>query len=264
MDKKILKDMFDNLLHIGNKTNYWNPQMKSFIYGSNNGVHIIDLTQTVTRLDAVTTMLAQYKADGKKILFVSTKLQARDAFVKLAEETGNYYVSEKWVPGLLTNFKTIKKRIATYLQLIKDSEGTGMDMLTKKEKAGKMLELEKLDKAFKWVKEMKKTPDVIFVVDSTYESQAVKEANSLWLPCYAISNTNGNPNDLSDTVPANTNSVKSLDYLAWALLQGIKTAKVVKKEAPKKAIEKKAPAAKSTSDEKAPAKKEETAKTDAK
>ncbi len=258
MDKKILTEMFSNLLHIGNKTNYWNPQMKSYIYGSNNGVHIIDLTQTVTQLDNVVTALAQYKADGKKILFVSTKLQAREAFVKLAEETGNYYVSEKWVPGLLTNFKTIKRRIATYLQLIKDSEGTGMDMLTKKERAGKMLELEKLDKAFKWVKEMKKTPDVIFVVDGEYESQAVKEANSLGLPVYAISNTNGNPYELTDAIPANTNSVKSLDYLAAALLNGIKTAKVTKTAAPKKAIEKKAPA------KKAPVKKEETVKTEEK
>jgi len=189
---------------------------------------------------------------------VSTKLQARDAFVKLAQETGNYYVSEKWVPGLLTNFKTIKRRIATYLQLIKDSEGTGMDMLTKKERAGKMLELEKLDKAFKWVKEMKKTPDVIFVVDGEYESQAVKEANSLGLPVFAISNTNGNPYELTDAIPANTNSVKSLDYLAAALLNGMKTAKVTKTVAPKKAIEKKAPA------KKTPVKKEETAKTEEK
>jgi len=197
-------------------------------------------------------------------LFVATKLQARDAFVKLAEETGNYYVSEKWVPGLLTNFKTIKKRIGTYLQLIKDSQGTGMDMLTKKEKAGKMLELEKLDKAFKWVKEMKKTPDVIFVVDGVFESQAVKEANSLGLPCYAISNTNGNPYDLTDAIPANTNSVKSLDYLAGALLSGIKSAKVTKTAAPKKAIEKKAPAAKAPATKKAPEKKEEEVKTEEK
>lgn len=232
--------------------------MKSYIYGSNNWVHIIDLTQTVTQLDSVVSALAQYKADGKKILFVSTKLQARDAFVKLAEETGNFYVSEKWVPGLLTNFKTIKRRIATYIQLIKDSEGTGMDILTKKERAGKMLELEKLDKAFKWVKEMKKTPDVIFVVDGEYESQAVKEANSLGLPVYAISNTNGNPYDLTDAIPANTNSVKSLDYLAGALLSGIKSAKVTKSAAPKKAIEKKVPAKKT-----AP-KKEEAVKTEEK
>jgi len=238
--------------------------MKSYIYGSNNGVHIIDLTQTVTQLDAVVQSLAQYKADGKKILFVSTKLQARDAFVKLAEETGNYYVSEKWVPGLLTNFKTIKRRIATYLQLIKDSEGTGMDMLTKKERAGKMLELEKLDKAFKWVKEMKKTPDVIFVVDGEYESQAVKEANSLNLPVYAISNTNWNPYELTDAIPANTNSVKSLDYLAAALLSGMKSAKVTKTAAPKKAIEKKAPAAKVAPAKKASVKKEETVKTEEK
>jgi len=256
--------MFDNLLHIGNKTNYWNPQMKSYIYGSNNGVHIIDLTQTVTQLDTVVQALAQYKADGKKILFVSTKLQARDAFVKLAEETGNYYVSEKWVPGLLTNFKTIKRRIATYIQLIKDSEGTGMDMLTKKEKAGKMLELEKLDKAFKWVKEMKKTPDVIFVVDGEYESQAVKEANSLNLPVFAISNTNGNPYELTDAIPANTNSVKSLDYLAAALLSGMKSAKVTKTTTPKKAIDKKAPAVKVAPAKKDPIKKEETVKTEEK
>jgi small subunit ribosomal protein S2 len=149
MDKKILTEMFDNLLHIGNKTNYWNPQMKSYIHGSSNGVHIIDLTQTITQLDTVAQALAQYKADGKKILFVATKLQARDAFAKLAIETGNFYVTGKWVPGLLTNFKTIKRRIATYIQLLRDSEGTGFDMLTKKERAAKMLELEKLDKAFK-------------------------------------------------------------------------------------------------------------------
>lgn len=262
----MLTEMFDNLLHIGNKTNYWNPQMKSYIHGSSNGVHIIDLTQTMTQLELVTNAVAQYKADGKKILFVATKLQARDAFAKLAIETGNFYVSEKWVPGLLTNFKTIKKRIATYLQLIRDSEGTGFDMLTKKEKAGKMLELEKLDKAFKGVKEMKKTPDVIFVIDGIFEGQAVKEAKSLGLPCYAISNTNGNPYDVTDAIPANTNSVKSLDYLAKSLSEGIKNAKVVKTAAPKKAIEKKsAPTeavAEKTSEEKqvAPAAKKAPAK----
>jgi small subunit ribosomal protein S2 len=93
--------------------------------------------------------MSELVGNGKKILFVATKLQARDAFVKLAEENAHYFVSEKWVPGLLTNFKTIKTRIATYLKLLKDSEGNGMDMLTKKEKAAKMLELEKLDKAFR-------------------------------------------------------------------------------------------------------------------
>lgn len=145
----MLTDMFESLLHIGNKSNYWNPQMKSFIYGSTNGVHIIDLTTTAKQLELVIAQLQEHHLAGKKILFVATKLQARDAFVKLAESTGNFYVTEKWVPGLLTNFKTIKGRIATYLKLLRDAETGGLDMLTKKEKAGKLLELEKLDKAFR-------------------------------------------------------------------------------------------------------------------
>jgi small subunit ribosomal protein S2 len=145
MDKKILNTMFENLLHIGNKTNYWSPRMKNYIYGSVNGIHVINLTETAKKLEEV----KELHATGKKILFVATKLQSRDAFVELAKETGHYYVSEKWVPGLLTNFKTIKRRISTYLKLLKDSESGAMDVLTKKEVANKMLELEKLDRAFK-------------------------------------------------------------------------------------------------------------------
>lgn len=217
MDKKILTEMFENLLHIGNKTNYWYPTMKSFIYGSSNGVHIIDLTQTITQIDIIKEILSEAHGSGKKILFVATKLQSRTAFSKLAENSGHYFVTEKWVPGLLTNFKTIKKRIATYVRLEKEAANGNFDILTKKEKAVKLLELEKLDKAFKGVKDMKKTPDIIFVVDAAYEDQAVKEAKSLRLPVYGICNTNSDPYDLSEAIPANTNSVKSLNYLATAL-----------------------------------------------
>jgi len=221
--------------------------MKSYIYGSNNGVHIIDLTQTATQLTKVNQQIQELNAAGKKILFVATKLQARDAFSQLASDSGNHFVSEKWVPGLLTNFKTIKTRISTYLKLLRDSENGGFDMLTKKEKAAKMLELEKLDKAFKGVKTMKRPPDVVFVVDGVFEGQAVKEAKSLWIPCYTISNTNGNPFIVEEVIPANTNSVKSLDFLASALKEGFKApakkaapkAETPKKEAPKKAVEKK-------------------------
>lgn len=238
--------------------------MKAFIYGSNNGVHIIDLTQTATQLGEVNAKLQELNANGKKVLFVATKLQARDAFAKLAEDTNNFFVAEKWVPGLLTNFKTIKVRISTYLKLIRDSEGTGFDMLTKKEKAAKMLELEKLDKAFRGLKLMKKTPDAIFVVDGVFEKQAVKEAKSLGIPCFAIANTNGNPYEVECAIPANTNSVKSLDYLALALKEGFKAMpkKAPVKDAPKAEVKteaKAAPAAKAEVKEapvkKAPAKK---------
>ena len=109
MTKKLLNEMFENLLHIGNKSNYWNPKMKSYIYGSVNGIHVIDLTKTSEKLEEVKAELKEIHESGKKILFVATKLQARDAVSKMATESGHYYVAEKWVPGLLTNFKTIKR-----------------------------------------------------------------------------------------------------------------------------------------------------------
>jgi len=213
MSKTVLNSMFENLLHIGNKSNYWNPKMKSYIYGSVNGIHVIDLTKTSEKLEEVKAELKEIHESGKKILFVATKLQARDAVSKMATESGHYYVAEKWVPGLLTNFKTIKKRIATYIKLSNDLENGAFDMLTKKEKAAKLLEHEKLDKAYAWVKDMKKMPDVIFVVDGIYEDQAVKEANSLKIKSFAILNTNGDDTLVDNCIPANTNAVKSIEFL---------------------------------------------------
>ncbi len=243
MTKKVLNTMFENLLHIGNKSNYWNPKMKSYIYGSVNGVHVINLTHTVKKIEEVKAELAELASQGKKILFVATKLQARDSFVDLAESTGHYYVTEKWVPGLLTNFKTIRKRINTYLQLLQDSENGAFDVLTKKEKAAKLLKLEKLDKAFKGLKEMKKVPEVVVAVDGIYEKQAIKEANSLNLSAFAILNTNGDDTVLTNCIPANTNAVTSVAYIAGELKAALASVKV------------KAPVKKSAAAKKAPAKK---------
>lgn len=240
MEKSNLNLMFDNLLHIWNKTNYWNPRMREFIYGSVNGVHVINLVKTAEKLEEVKKSLKELAISWKKILFVSTKLQSRDAFSKLAEDTGHYYVSEKWVPGLLTNFKTIRKRIMTYQSLLKDSETWVLDILTKKEKATKLLELEKLDKAFKWLKEMKKIPEVLFVVDSVYEKQAVKEGNSLNLTILAVANTNGDDLVVENLIPANTNSVKSIEFIANSIrevLVWIKVAVKTPRELEKKSFD---------------------------
>lgn len=246
--KNKLNLMFENLLHIGNKSNYWNPKMKSYIYGSVNGIHVIDLTQTVVKIEEVKAELKALHEDGKKILFVATKLQARDAVSALATETGHYFVSEKWVPGLLTNFKTIKRRIATYLQLLKDSEAWIFDVLTKKEKAARMLELDKLNKAYRGVKEMKRIPDVVFVVDGIFEEQALREANSLNVKSFAILNTNGDDTVVSNCIPANTNSVKSVEYIVEELKTALSgkaksapTNKIRKIEDKKVSGEKKAP-----------------------
>jgi small subunit ribosomal protein S2 len=214
MEKQLLNTMFENLLHIGNKTTYWNPRMKDYIYGSVNGVHVINLTKTIKKIEEVKKALEELTKSGKVVLIVATKLQAKYAFRKLAEDTGHPFVTEKWVPGLLTNYKTLKKRINTYVKLQKDFEVGAYDVLTKKEKATKKLELEKLDAAYCGLKDVKKLPDAIFVIDSVYEKQAVKEANTLNIPVYAIANTNGNDLEVTDLIPANTNSVKSLEYLA--------------------------------------------------
>lgn len=228
MEKKYLNNMFENLLHIGNKTNFWNAKMRPYIYGSVNGIHVINLLETAKKLDEVKAELKELTASGKKVLFVWTKLQAKDAIAKIALDSGNYYVSDKWVPGLLTNFDTIRKRINTYLKLLKDSETGALDVLTKKEKAAKLLEIEKLDKAYSWVKEMKKIPDIVFVVDGVYERQAIKEANSLKLKTFAVLNTNGDDTIVDNCIPANTNSVKSIEFLLGELSPAI--SKVTKTE----------------------------------
>lgn len=262
MEKNTLNSMFDNLLHIGNKTNFWNSKMKPYIYGSVNGIHVINLVKTAEKLEEVKAELKELSAAGKKVLFVATKIQSRDAFKKLAEETGHYYVVEKWVPGLLTNFKTIRKRINTYLQLSLDAESGAFDVLTKKEKASRMLELEKLDKAYAGLKEMKKIPDVILASDGIYESQALREAEILGVKSYAIFNTNGDIDLVSNLIPANTNSPKSFDYIANELkgafgAKSAAKATVKKVEQEKVSGEKKAPARKPR------AKKEEAAAVEA-
>ncbi len=221
MEKETLKPMFDNLLHIGNKKNFWNPRMKPYIYGESNWVHIINLIETDKKINEVKNRLSELTKEWKKILFVATKIQWKDSFKNLAKETNNFYVDEKWVPWLLTNFKTIKRRISTYLRYIKDNELWAFDTLTKKEKASKMLELEKLEKAYQWLKDIKKLPDLIFVVDWVYEKQAIKEAKTLWIECIAILNTNWDELLLSNCIPANTNSPKSLDFIATAIKPSI-------------------------------------------
>ena len=249
--------------------------MKSYIHSSTNGVHVIDLTKTISKLEEVKAEIEDLTLSGKKILFVATKLQGRDAFQKLAEDTGNYFVTEKWVPGLLTNFKTIKRRISAYQKLIRDNETGALDILTKKEKASKLLELDKLDKAFKWLKQMKGLPDVIFAVDAVYEKQALKEAAVLGIHSLAVCNTNANPTELNNLIPANTNAVKSIEYIANAIKGSFKKADPVlmakkKKEAaaakaaaaPKKPEAKKAPVKKTEEKESAP--KADTPKAEAK
>lgn len=234
MEKKALNEMFENLLHIWNKTNFWSPKMRGYIHSSMNGVHVINLVKTAQDIEAVKAELKKLSSEGKAILFVATKLQSRFSFSQLAEETGHFYVTEKWVPGLLTNFRTIKSRISTYIKLSKDNESGAFDILSKKEKAIRLLELEKLDKAYKWLKEMKKLPDAIFVVDGIYEDQALREANTLGIKSFSVFNTNWDIDLADHVICANTNSMKAMDYLAATLKDSLPRAQSQKKAFVKK------------------------------
>ena len=258
MTKVTLNEMFDNLLHIWNKRGFWNSQMKPFIYGVVNGVHVINLIETEKKLQEVALQLKELSDSGKKILFVATKIQSREAFKNLAEATGHYYVSEKWVPGLLTNFRTIKRRIASYIQLSQDNESGALEVLTKKEKAQKLLILEKLDKAYSWLKDMKKLPDAIFVSDWIYDIQALREANNLNIKSFAIFNTNGSLDLASNMIPANTNAVKSFEYISLVLKDILGTAKAAQKSTIKKLDQDTVSGDKKPATRKPRAKKEET------
>ncbi|MBP8016824.1 30S ribosomal protein S2 [Candidatus Gracilibacteria bacterium] len=156
IDSSLIKNMLDNAVHIGHKKQYWSPKMKSYIFGEQNGIHVFDLYKTAAKLEEVKQTLKEFAEKGKDIIFVGTKIQAQKLVKEFANETGNFYVMNKWVPGLLTNYSTIKKRIIAYTKLEKDLETGALNILNKKEKSQKMKELEKFKKAYEGVKELKK------------------------------------------------------------------------------------------------------------
>lgn len=209
----LVKDMLDNAVHIGYKRQYWSPKMRDYIFGTQNGIHVFDLFKTADKLEELKTLLGELAAKGKEILFVGTKVQAQEIIKNLATETGHHYVTNKWVPGLLTNFATLKRRIATYNKLEKDLEIGALDVLTKKERAQAMKDLEKLRKAYQGLKEMKRVPDVIFVVDGHYESLALTEARHLKCTSIALLGSTGDIDTCQKFVPCNVNSIKSIQFI---------------------------------------------------
>ncbi|MDD5377167.1 MAG: 30S ribosomal protein S2 [Candidatus Gracilibacteria bacterium] len=221
----LIKDMLDHAVHIGHKRQFWSAKMRDYIYGIQNNIHVFDLYKTEARITEVKKALEDATSKGKVVLFVGTKLQARDAIRAVAEETGNYYINTKWVPGLLTNFPTIKKRIAAYNQIEKDLETGALEMLTKKEKASKLKELEKLRKAYEGIKDIKKTPDVLIVVDGHYESLALEEAKTLKIPSYTLLGSTGDIDHCTDFIPCNVNSIKSIKFVLDYLKSAVKRAK---------------------------------------
>jgi small subunit ribosomal protein S2 len=220
--------------HFGHLTRRWNPKMRPYIFMERNGIHIIDLMKTRQLLDDACNALANTVAEGKRILFIGTKKQAKDLIKEEAVRTGQFYVSERWLGGTLTNFTTIRKSVKRLTNIEKmETDGT-FDKITKKEALFLVREKDKLNKVLSGVVEMTRLPGAIFIVDVKKESIAVKEARRLNIPVFAIVDTNCDPEDVDYVIPANDDAIKSVQVITKtignAILEGKERAAAVQME----------------------------------
>ena len=204
-------------VHFGHQTKRWNPKMKEYIYSTRDDIYIMDLQKTVEGLENAYNALSKIVADGGKVLFVGTKKQAQEVCREEAERTGMYYMTERWLGGTLTNFKTIRNRVY-YLEKIENMEKDGtFDKLPKKEVIGLKKEYEKLNKNLCGIREMDKLPGAVVIVDSTKEYNAIREANKLGIPVFGLIDTNCDPDNIDYVIPGNDDAVKSIKVVLGVL-----------------------------------------------
>lgn len=270
MAKITINDLMEAGCHFGHQTKRWNPKMKHFVYGAKNGISIIDLTKTMHQIADACNFLQHVVADGGEVLFVGTKRQARDITKELAERTGMYHVSERWLGGTLTNNVTIRKSIQKMYDIDKVLNADSAASMKKKEVAVMARNAEKLHRDLDGIASMKKLPAAVVIIDMTHELNAVKEANKLGIPIIAIVDTNGDPTMVQYPVAANDDAVKSIQVITNLFADAILVAKdiyqkrVVEERDAKAAAAKKAAEEKADKEEKAPAKKAPAKKAPAK
>ena len=220
-----LKDMFDAGLHFGHQTKRWNPKMKGYIFDKRNGIHIIDLTQSVAMLDEAAAFLRDTVLNGKKILFVATKKQASELVKEAAVSVDQFYITERWLGGTLTNSKTIRSSVKRMRQLQATAKANGGELSEHKQEASMLRrELAKLEKNLTGIAEMAEQPGAVVVVDVVREANAVKEAVRLHIPVVAIVDTNADPEPIDYVIPGNDDSVRGIELIMNGLVKVIKTA----------------------------------------
>ena len=219
-----MKNLLEAGVHFGHQTRRWNPKMKKFIFTERNGIYIIDLQKTVKKIEEAYDFVREIAANNGEILFVATKKQAQDAIEKEAVKCGMPYINQRWLGGLLTNFKTINKRIERLYKLFEMEENGTFDVLPKKEVAQLLHEREKLEKFLGGIKEMKGMPKALFVVDPKKEKIAVKEAHILGIPVIGIVDTNCDPDELDIPIPGNDDAIRAVklitETIANAVIEG--------------------------------------------
>ena len=220
-----LKDMFDAGLHFGHQTKRWNPKMKGYIFDKRNGIHVIDLTQSVALLDEAAEFLKKTVLDGKKVLFVATKKQVSELVKGAAESVEQFYMTERWLGGTLTNSKTLRSSVKRMRQLQATAKANGGELSPHKQEASMLRrELNKLEKNLTGVADMAELPGAVVVVDVVREANAVKEAVRLHIPVVAIVDTNADPEPIDYVIPGNDDSVRGVELVIGGLVKVIKEA----------------------------------------
>ena len=216
-----MKQLLEAGVHFGHQTRRWNPKMAPYIFTERNGIYIIDLQKTVKKLDEAYAFIKSVAANGDNVLFVGTKKQAGDSVKEEALRAGAYYVNARWLGGMMTNFKTIQRRIARLEQLHTMQEDGTFNLLPKKEVVKLELEIEKLEKYLGGIKDMKKLPGALFIVDPRKEKIAVSEAKKLGIPVVAIVDTNCDPDDADYVIPGNDDAIRAVKLIAGAMADAI-------------------------------------------
>ena len=216
-----MKQLLEAGVHFGHQTRRWNPKMAEYIYTERNGIHIIDLQKSVGKVDEAYQAVSEVAQNGGTILFVGTKKQAQDAVKTEAERCGMFYVNERWLGGMLTNFRTIESRIARLKAIETMQEDGTFDVLPKKEVIKLKKELEKLQKNLGGIKEMKRLPDAIFIVDPKKERICVQEAHALGIPLIGIADTNCDPEELDYVIPGNDDAIRAVKLIVAKMADAV-------------------------------------------
>ncbi len=220
-----MKQLLEAGVHFGHQTRRWNPKMAEYIFTERNGIYIIDLQKTAKKIEEAYAFIRDVALDGKDILFVGTKKQAQEAITEEAKRIGMYYVNNRWLGGMLTNFKTIRKSIDRLYQLQKMEEDGTFELLPKKEVMKLRKEMEKLEKNFGGIKEMKNMPGAMFVVDPRKEKIAIAEAKRLNIPVVAIVDTNCDPEEVDYVIPGNDDAIRAVKLIVECIANAVLEAK---------------------------------------
>ena len=216
-----MKQLLEAGVHFGHQTRRWNPKMATYIYTERNGIYIIDLQKTVKKLEEAYSFVRDVAANGQSVLFVGTKKQAQDAIKEEAARCGMYWVNARWLGGMMTNFKTMRTRVDRLNQLKKMQEDGTFDMLPKKEVIKLLHEMEKLEKYLGGVKEMKRLPGALFVVDPRKEHNAIAEARKLHIPIVAIVDTNCDPDEVDYVIPGNDDAIRAIRLISATMANAV-------------------------------------------